>query len=253
MRRRRPPRSPGHRGLKRRGGGLLLLLLLRLLPPPRLAADAVHALALARGDDQDDESCLNNIATIFRYALGMERHAFFTSGDARRVAERCLALHDNNGAGAGQGGYGESQGMYLQQEATVQTAASAFYYGDGQLKWILQKLPNLAVPQRCSFLHFFPVFLQKFDTGPELVPVPPPAERGIQTLPLTDHQFAISNHPPEHWEPRGHLVNAAETWQLAEGIALNHLPQARGFDKMVLRGGYERGNDHAPLRRTWLF
>ena len=200
----------------------------------------LDALAAARIDDQDDESCLNNIATIFRYALGQERHTFFTSGDARLVAERCLALHDNNGAGAGQGGYGESQGMYLQQEATVQTAASAFYYGDGQLKWILHKLPNLLVPQRCSFLHFFPVFLQKFDTGPELVPVPPPAERGIQTLPVTDHQFAISNRPPEHWEPRGHLVNAAETWQLAEAIALNHLPQARGFDKMVLRGGYER-------------
>ncbi|MEO6873318.1 MAG: hypothetical protein ABI222_00710, partial [Opitutaceae bacterium] len=27
---------------------------------------------------------------------------------------------------------------------------------------------------------------------------------------------------------------------LAEAIALNHLPQARGFDKIVLRGGYER-------------
>ena len=79
---------------------------------------------------------------------------------ARRVAERCLALHDNNGNGAGQGGYGESQGMYLQQEATVQTACCAFYYGDGRLKWILQTMPNLLVPQRYVFLHYAPVFLQ---------------------------------------------------------------------------------------------
>ena len=28
----------------------------------------------------------------------------------------------------------------------------------------------------------------------------------------------------------GHLVNAAETWQLAEAIAINRLPQARGFE-----------------------
>ncbi|MBS0630763.1 MAG: hypothetical protein JSS11_02535 [Verrucomicrobia bacterium] len=197
-------------------------------------------LAAARGDDQDDESSLNNIATVFRYALGQERHAFFTSGNARFVAERCLALHDNHGSGAGQGGYGESQGMYLQQEATVQTAASAFYYGDGRLKWILQKLPNLAVAQRYSFLHYIPVFLQKFDTGPELAPVPPAAERSVQVLPITDHQFRISGQPPEHIEFSGHMVNAPETWQLPEAVGLNELPQDRGFDKLVLRAGYDR-------------
>lgn len=208
----------------------------------------LDALAAARGDDQDDESCLNNIATIFRYALGQERHAFFTSGNARFVAARCLALHDNNGNGAGQGGYGESQGMYLQQEATIQTAASAFYYGDGELKWILHQLPNLAVPQRYPFLHFAPVFLQKFDTGPELAPVPPAADRNIECLPITDHLFAISNQPPVHYEPAGHMVNAIETWQLAEAIALNRLPQARGFDKIVLRGGYERSDAYLMIQ-----
>ena len=208
----------------------------------------LDALAAARGDDQDDESCLNNIATLFRYALGQERHAFFTSGNARLVAARCLALHDNNGNGAGQGGYGESQGMYLQQEATVQTAASAFYYGDGKLKWILHQLPNLAVPQRYAFLHFVPVFLQKFDTGPELAPVPPAADRNIECLPVSDHQFAISNRPPEHSEPSGHMVNAPENWQLAEAIALNRLPQARGFDKIVLRGGYERSDAYLMIQ-----
>jgi hypothetical protein len=189
-------------------------------------------------DDQDDESSLNNIATVFRYALGQERHEFFTSGHARLVARRCLALHDSNGNGAGQGGYGESQGMYLQQEATVQTACSAFYYGDGELKWILNTLPNLAISQRYYFLHYWPVFLQKFATGPELAPVTPPADRAIEWLPVTDHQFAISNEPPLNVEFSGHLVNALETWQLPEAVGLNRLPQARGFDKLVLRDGY---------------
>ncbi|MDB6127263.1 MAG: hypothetical protein JWM35_1159, partial [Verrucomicrobia bacterium] len=208
----------------------------------------LDALAAARICDQDDESSLNNIATVFRYALGQERHAFFTSGNARLVAERCLALHDNNGSGCGQGGYGESQGMYLQQEATIQTAASAFYYGDGRLKWILETLPNLAVPQRYSFLHFIPVFLQKFDTGPELVATPPMEDRHVERLPVTDHQFAITNHPPEHIEYNGHMVNAAETWQLPEGIGLNHLPQGRGFDKIVLRGGYSRNDAYLMIQ-----
>ncbi|MDB6167195.1 MAG: hypothetical protein JWM88_59 [Verrucomicrobia bacterium] len=198
----------------------------------------LDALAAARICDQDDESSLNNIATVFRYALGQERHAFFTSGNARCVAERCLALHDNHGSGAGQGGYGESQGMYLQQEATIQTAASAFYYGDGKLKWILHQLPNLAVPQRYSFLHFVPVFLQKFDTGPELAPVAPDPGGQVECLPVTDHQLAIGNQPPEHIEYSGHMVNAPETWQLPESIGVNRLPQSRGFDKIVLRGGY---------------
>jgi len=251
MRTGRPPFGHRHQGK----GTYEFLLIARYLrdqarPTPTLHAlcdrwmaeccSFLDALAAARLDDQDDESCLNNLATLFRYALGQERHEFFTSGNARLVAERCLALHDNNGAGAGQGGYGESQGMYLQQEATVQTAASAFYYGDGRLKWILHKLPNLLVPQRCSFLHFYPVFIQKFDTGPELQPIPPAADRSISCLPVSDHQFTLCNHPPEHLEPQGHMVNKPETWQLAEGIGLNRLPQARGFDKLVLRGGYER-------------
>lgn len=208
----------------------------------------LDGLAAARICDQDDESSLNNIATLYRYALGQERHAFFTSGHARLVAGRCLALHDNNGTGAGQGGYGESQGMYLQQEATVQTAASAFYYGDGRLKWILHRMPNLAVPQRYSFLHYIPVFLQKFDTGPELAPIAPDGSRQIECLPVTDHQLAISNHPPLHLEPAGHMVNAPETWELPEGIGLNRLPQARGFDKIVLRAGYNREDSYLILQ-----
>ncbi len=247
----RPPLGHRHQGK----GTYEFLLLARYLrdqahPTPALRAlcdqwmaeccSFLDTLALARLDDQDDESCFNNLATLYRYALGQERHEFFTNGSARLVAERALALHDNNGAGSGQGGYGESQGLYLQQEATVQTACSAFYYGDGELKWILHKLPNLAVAQRYSFLHFTQVFLQKFDTGPELAPVPPAAERGVHILPALDHQIAISNNPPEHIEPRGHLVNAIETWQLPEAIGLNRLPQERGFDKIVLRGGYER-------------
>lgn len=198
----------------------------------------MDGLARACLDDQDDESSLNNIATVFRYALGQERHDFFTSGNARLVTRRCLALHDSNGNGAGQGGYGESQGMYLQQEATAQTACSAFYYGDSQLKWILNTLPNLAISQRYYFLHFWPVFLQKFATGPELEPIAPPAGRAIEWLPVTDHQFAISKEPPLNVEFSGHLVNAIETWQLPEAVGLNQLPQLRGFDKVVLRDGY---------------
>ncbi|MCF7687009.1 MAG: hypothetical protein K9N01_01785 [Cephaloticoccus sp.] len=202
----------------------------------------LDALAAARLDDQDDESSLNNLATLYRYALGQERHDFFTSGNARLVAERCLALHDNNGNGAGQGGYGESQGMYLQQEATEQTACSAFYYGDGTFKWILQTMPNLEIAQRYVFLRYVPVFLQKFDTGPELEPVAPPRTQNLYCLPVTDHQLAISNHPPEHVVPEGHMINAPETWQLPEAVGLNHLPQERGFDKLVLRAGYARAD-----------
>jgi len=208
----------------------------------------LDALADARLDDQDDESSLNNLATLYRYSLGQERHDFFTSGNARLVAERCLALHDNNGNGCGQGGYGESQGMYLQQEATEQTACSAFYYGDGKLKWILKTLPNLELTQRYVFLRFVPVFLQKFDSGPELTPVAPEKTENVSCLPVTDHQYAISNNPPEHVTPEGHMVNAPETWQLPEGIGLNTLPQERGFDKLALRGGYARSDAYLMIQ-----
>jgi len=248
-----PPLGHRHQGK----GTYEFLLLARYLrdqcnPSPALRADCdrwIHecclfmdALARACIDDQDDESTLNNLATLYRYALGQERHDFFTSGNARRVAERCLALHDNNGNGAGQGGYGESQGLYLQQEATEQTACSAFYYGDGRFKWILQAMPNLEIAQRYVFLRYVPVFLQKFDTGPEVTPVPPAAHDNVACLPVTDHQFSISNRPPVHIEPQGHMINATETWELPESVGLNTLPQERGFDKLVLRGGYARSD-----------
>lgn len=259
MREGRPPLGHRHQGK----GTYEFLLLARYLrdqanPTPALRALCdrwiaeccafLDGLCRACTDDQDDESSLNNLATLFRYSLGQERHEFFTSGRARQVARRCLALHDSNGNGAGQGGYGESQGMYLQQEATIQTACSAFYYGDGELKWILQTLPNLAVSQRYYFLHYAPVFLQRFDTGPELAPVAPPADRGVEWLPVTDHQFAISNQPPVNVEYSGHLVNAIETWQVAENIGLNRLPQAAGFDKVVLRDGYTPGGSYLMIQ-----
>lgn len=259
MRRGEPPLGHRHHGK----GTYEFLLLARYLrdqanPTPALRAQCdrwiaeCHAfldgLARACIDDQDDESTLNNLATLYRYALGEERHEFFTSGNARRVAERCLALHDNNGNGAGQGGYGESQGLYLQQEATEQTACAAFYYGDRHLKWILQTLPNLEIAQRYVFLRYVPVFLQKYDTGPELEAEPPPAEHGVTCLPVTDHQFALSNRPPLHIEPQGHMVNAPETWELPEGVGLNRLPQERGFDKLVLRGGYTRDDVYLLLQ-----
>ena len=261
MRHAKPPLGHRHHGK----GTYEFLLLARYLrdqatPTPALRAlcdrwisecqTFMDALAAARIDDQDDETTLNNVATLYRYALGWERHAFFTSGNARRVAERCLALHDNNGAGAGQGGYGEGLAgwMYFQQEATVQVAASAFYYGDGEMKWILQSMPNLSVAQRYSVLHYTPVFLQKFDTGPELAPVRPSQFLGVSCLPVTDHQYAINVSPPTNVENLGHMVNAPETWQVAEGIGLNRLPQEQGFDKIVFRGGFERSDAYLLLQ-----
>jgi len=192
-------------------------------------------------DDQDDESSLNNMATLFWYNLAAEKFDFFENGHARRMAERALALHDNAGAGAGQGGYGESLpgAMYLQQEATVAVATSAFYYHDAQLKWILENMPNLNISIRTSFLNFAPRFMHKFDTGPDF-PAQRPAElSGIRLLPATAHELAINNDPPEHIEYQGHLVNAPETWMMSEGIGKNQLPGDRCFDKIVFRGGFD--------------
>lgn len=254
-----PPLGHRHQGK----GTYEFLLLARYLRDQTNISPALHeqcdlwiaecctfldALSSARIDDQDDECTLNNLATLYRYALGQERHSFFTSGNARLVAERCIALHDNNGNGAGQGGYGESQGMYLQQEATEQTACSAFYYGSGELKWILQTLPNLEIPHRYSFLCYVPVFLQKYATGPELTPVPPESTRNVTCLPVTDHQFTISNDPPVHVVPQGHMINAPETWELPEGIGINQLPQERAFDKLALRGGFARDDAYLLLQ-----
>ena len=261
MRHGRPPLGHRHHGK----GTYEFLLLARYLrdqaaPTPALRALCdrwigecqafLDALAAARLDDQDDETTLNNLATVFRYALGQERHAFFTSGNARKVAERSLALHDNNGAGAGQGGYGEGLAgmMYFQQEATTQVAASAFYHGDGEMKWILQSMPNLAVAQRYGVLQYTPVFLQKFDTGSELKPVRPAQFLGVRCLPVTDHQQRINVAPPENVEFSGHMVNALETWQMPEGIGLNRLPQGDGFDKIVFRGGFERSDAYLLLQ-----
>ncbi|MBN1349812.1 hypothetical protein JXJ21_10415 [candidate division KSB1 bacterium] len=201
-------------------------------------------------DDQDDESSLNNMATLYWYALSAEKYGFFESGHARRIASRALALHDNKGAGAGQGGYGEglSGALYVQQEATAPVAACVFYYQDSQLKWILENMPNLSVPIRYGFLHFSPPFMHKFDTGPELPPEPPDDLGGIQRLPVTSHQFAIDNNPPEHIEPAGHLVNAPETWLMAEGVGVNKLPQEKGFDKLVMRSGFTTDDSYLLLQ-----
>jgi hypothetical protein len=199
----------------------------------------LDGLVRAEIDDQDDESTFNNIAQLFRYALGEERHEFFINGHARRAAARALALHDNMGSGAGQGGYGEGLSMYYQQEAATQVAGSAFYYGDGELKWIFQHLPRLARAQRFMPFQFTPTFVHQFEVGDELAPQPPRRFCGLTVLPATAHQYTLCTEPPVHLEPRGHLANALETWFVPEAVGLTQLTREQAFDKLVLRGGFE--------------
>ncbi|MGQ9555164.1 MAG: hypothetical protein ACUVWR_13760 [Anaerolineae bacterium] len=210
----------------------------------------LNALAQARIDDQDDETTLNNLATLFWYALGEERFQFFESGNARLIAERAIALHDNMGAGAGQGGYTEAVPclMYLQQEATVPVSACAFYYQDSHLKWILERMPHLRTPLRLDGWSLSPIFMHKFDTGPELPAAPSADTAGVQVLPITPYQHTLCSRPPEHIENRGHSVNAPETWLLPPGIGLNILPIEKGFDKIVFRQDFEPGSSYLLLQ-----
>ncbi|MFI5355735.1 MAG: hypothetical protein ACHQ4G_00220 [Opitutales bacterium] len=198
----------------------------------------LDSLLRAGIDDQDDESTFNNIAQLYRYALGEERHEFFTTGQARRIAERAVALHDNMGCGSGQGGYGEGHNMYFQHEATVQVACSAFYCGARELKWILHHLPRLAEPQRIPPFHFHPGFVHQFETGAALVPQAPRRLCGLSVLPALSHQFTLGTHPTRHVEPRGHMANAPETWLPPEGIGLTRLIPGQIFDKVVIRSGF---------------
>lgn len=199
----------------------------------------LDALAEAGIDDQNDESTLNNLATLVWYSLGEERFAFFESGNARRCAQRAIAVHDNMGAGAGLEGYGEGWpgAMYLPQEAGIIVAACAFYYQDGELKWALEHIPHLKDPMRIDEWTLSPTFMHRFDPGPELMPRWPQRLIGLQRLPLSPYQIELATRPPEHIEPRGHSVNAPETWLHQGGVGRNTLPPERTFDKLVFRRG----------------
>ncbi|MCS7221512.1 MAG: hypothetical protein RML36_10900 [Anaerolineae bacterium] len=201
----------------------------------------LDALAEAGIDDQNDESTLNNLATLVWYSLGEERYAFFESGNARRCAQRAIAVHDNMGAGAGLEGYGEGWpgAMYLPQEAGIMVAACAFYYQDGELKWVLEHMPNLKDPIRMDGWSLSPTFMHKFDSGPELTPVQPQRLTGLQRLPLSPYQIELAAHPPEHVEPKGHSVNAPETWLHQGGVGRSTLPSERTFDKLVFRKNFD--------------
>ena len=249
----RPPLGHRHHG-KGTYEFYLMAQYLRWQAQPNQAAQALSdrwlqesrtfldGFARAGFDDQDDDTTMNNLATLFWYALGEERFEFFESGNARRIAERAIALHDNKGAGAGQGGYTEAylNMLYIQLEATIPVAATAFYDQDPRLKWILKKLPNLDVPIAGGRLfYYYPIFMHKFDTGDELPAEPPDDLAGLRVLSLAPYQVSLNEDPPLHLEPAGHLVNAPETWLLPEGIAKNSLPGGKGFDKIVARPGYE--------------
>ncbi len=199
----------------------------------------LDALGKAGLDDQDDETTMNNMTTLFWFSLSEELFEFFESGRAQAWAWRAIALHDNMGAAAGPGGYGESiLGItFIQHEATTAVASCAFYYQDGRFKWILTHMPRLEHPLRLAWA-FCPIFMHKFDTGPELEPRQPEGMTGLQLLPATHYQVELNNDPPIHLEYSGHMVNAPENWLNPEGIGPNHLPQDKGFDKVVLRGGY---------------
>jgi hypothetical protein len=210
----------------------------------------LDALGRAGIDDQDDETTMNNLTTIFWYCLSEERYEFFESGGARSWAQRAIALHDNMGAAAGPGGYGETlTGMtFVQEEAATPIASCAFYYQDGRFKWILEHMPRLNPPLRGGFWAYCPIFIHKFDTGPELEPCEPEGLTGLQVLPTTQYQFDLNNNPPQHYEYSGHMVNAPENWLSPEGVGANHLPREKGFDKVVTRGGYQWEDSYLVLQ-----
>ncbi len=212
--------------------------------------DFLDALVRARVDDQDDESTLNNLSTLVWYALGEERFDLFESGNAWLIAQRALAAHDNMGAGAGIEGYGEGLlgAMYYHQEASPLVAASAFYYQDAQLKWIRQRLPHLEEPLRLDGWSLSPLFMHKFDTGDELPPAPPARLTGLRRLPISPYQMRIMRDPPIHIEPRGHFVDRPETWRPQGGVGRTALDEARAFDKLVLRGGFDPGDPYLLLQ-----
>lgn len=202
----------------------------------------LDALTRACIDDQDDETTLHNMAILFSYSLNEGRFYFFESGNARLAARRALALHDNMGAGAGQGGYGESMmsATYVQLDATTAVAASAFYYRDPALKWILENMAHLKEPLRGSIFIHTPIYMHNYSTGAHLRAELPSGLTGIQVLPVTEHQHVLNTQPPNHIEPMGHYVNKPETWQQAEGIGVNRLPRETGFDKLTLRESFDR-------------
>ncbi|MCC7353361.1 MAG: hypothetical protein IT330_06340 [Anaerolineae bacterium] len=200
----------------------------------------MDALARARADDQDDDTSLNNLTTLVGYALGEERFEFFESGNARLCAERAIAVHDNMGAGAGLAGYGEglSGAMYYQEEAWILTAAAALYYQDGELKSAWEQLRLLRNPLKYIYWSLSPVFMHKYDPGPEVAAKPPHRLLGLRRLPLSAYQIGITTRPPEHIEPMGHNVDKPETWMLQGGLGPNRLPAGRTFDKIVLRKSF---------------
>ncbi|MFP4442197.1 MAG: hypothetical protein ACLFST_03680 [Spirochaetia bacterium] len=201
----------------------------------------LDALAAAGHDDQDDETTLNTIGTIFWYALGEERYGFFQTGEALRTARRAIALHDNMNTAAGPGGYAESLlgAFYMQQEALIPAAASAFWYGDSELKWLLKNFPNLDPPARGGFWAFSPIFMHKFDTGPELPDKKPEEMSGIHLFEPAPYQRTLCRNPPEHIEPLGHFTDAPETWLFAAGIGPLQENGKKYFDKVVYRRGFD--------------
>lgn len=210
----------------------------------------LDALAQARIDDQDDESTLNNLSTLIWYALGEERFDLFESGNARLMAHRAIAVHDNQGAGAGVEGYGEGLpgAMYLHQEAGVLVAASAFYYSDPQLKWVRLNLPHMETPLRWDGWSLSPAFMHKFDTGDELPAETPDRLIGLNRLPISPYQMEIMRNPPIRIQPRGHFVEAPETWQMQGGVGPTKLDEQRAFEKLVLRGGFKREDPYLLLQ-----
>ena len=200
----------------------------------------LDALASAGHDDQDDETTLNTIGTLFWYALAEERYEFFRSGQALRTAKRAIALHDNMNTAAGPGGYAESllSGMYLQQESLTPVAASAFWYKEGELKWLLKNFPKLDPPARGGFWAFSPIFMHKFDSGPEIRSEKPRGMSGLHMFSPAPYQISLCSNPPEHIEPLGHFTDAPETWLYAAGIARHNQNRKGCFDKIVYRRGF---------------
>jgi len=181
-------------------------------------------------DDQDDYQSADSVQNTASYALQTGQLTWYTSGLARRAAQRLMTQVDNMGWYAGIQGYGDALPGWerFRLDGGLLLGSCAFVYQDGGYLWIMDHFPGLDE----SWGSLQPARLHTFDPGGRLKRKPPDWLTGLYVSRLTPYRLEKLNEGDFLTTP---MMDGFHAF----GLKAWPVPAELAFDKLVYRSAPE--------------
>ena len=151
-------------------------------------------------DEGNDNTSFDSTGPIGRYVMAYGNSKFFTSGAAKRMAQRAIMMTDNRGWFVAPGNYEDvRQGsMNRGVDTSHSVHLPAFVQRNGELRWIIENAPGIRPMNDGGWAFGTGIAGNRYPFGDDVKAVKPKAWGGVTIQPLTPYYFDRSGRYMTH-------------------------------------------------------